>query len=160
MTDTHDDALHDFDFLVGSWTVRHHKLQQRLAGCETWWDFDGTCTFWTILGGCGNVDDNVIDQPTGRYRGASVRLFDRATGMWSIYWMSDGISTIEPPVVGRFEDGVGTFVGPDVFDGRPISVRFIWSQVTASSARWEQAFSVDDGASWETNWTMTFERCG
>jgi hypothetical protein len=73
-------ALNDFDFLLGKdWIVHHHKLQQRLANCDTWWDFDGTSTFWKILGGMGNVDDNVIDQPTGSYRGASVRLFDRRT---------------------------------------------------------------------------------
>jgi hypothetical protein len=151
-------AINDFDFLVGDWIVHHHKLQQRLAGCDAWWDFDGTCTFWKILGGMGNVDDNVIHQPTGSYRGASVRLFDADTELWSIYWMSDGVSTIEPPVVGRFRDGVGVFEGDDTFDGAPIRVRFTWADVTDISATWAQAFSVDGGATWETNWMMTFER--
>lgn len=76
-------ALNDFDFLVGDWIVHHHKLQQRLANCQSWWDFDGTCSFWKILGGLGNVDDNVIDRPTGSYGGASVRLFDRVRFTWS-----------------------------------------------------------------------------
>lgn len=152
-------ALNDFDFLLGKdWTVHHHKLQQRLADCDTWWDFDGTCTFWKILGGMGNVDDNVMDQPTGSYRGASVRLFDRVNEQWSIFWMSDQAATIEPPVVGRFENGVGTFEGDDTFDGRPIRCRFIWSDITDVSAKWQQAFSTDGGQSWETNWVMTFER--
>jgi hypothetical protein len=65
---------------------------------------------------------------------------------------------LEPPVHGRFERGVGTFFGEDAHEGRPILVRFIWSGVTARAARWEQAFSLDRGVSWETNWVMHLER--
>ncbi|MEU6202707.1 hypothetical protein ABZ814_03840 [Micromonospora musae] len=63
-----------------------------------------------------------------------------------------------PPLVGRFVDGVGTFYADDVDEGRPIRCRFIWSEITATSARWEQAFSIDDGRTWETNWIMEFTR--
>jgi hypothetical protein len=61
-------------------------------------------------------------------------------------------------VHGRFERGVGTFLGDDTHAGRPIRVRFVWSQITARSARWEQAFSADGGESWEMNWWNTLER--
>ena len=30
--------------------------------------------------------------------------------------------------------------------------------VNTPSPRWEQAFSLDEGNSWETNWTMDFTR--
>lgn len=161
MTET-TSAARDFDFLNGTWIVHHRKLEQRLATptCHTWTEFDGTCSFWQILGGLGNVDDNVIAHPNGSYRGASVRLFDNATGLWSIWWMNDGVAAIEPPVVGGFQNGTGLFEGDDVFDGRPIRVRFIWSDITASTATWQQAFSTDDGRTWETNWVMSFERAG
>ena len=37
-------------------------------------------------------------------------------------------------------------------------LRFVWSHISADSARWEQAISSDDGETWNTNWTMEFER--
>ena len=152
------DGRADFDFLAGRWRVRHHRLQRRLAGDTNWDDFAGTCEMWPILGGLGNVDDNVLELPAGTYRAATIRQFDPAMGRWSIWWIDARKPGIEPPVHGSFKDGVGTFLGEDVFDGRPIRVRFLWSGITATSARWEQAFSADNGATWETNWVMEFER--
>jgi hypothetical protein len=62
-------------------------------------------------------------------------------------------------VVGRFgADGCGRFTGDDVHEGRPIRVVYLWSEIMADSCRWEQAFSADGGATWETNWIMEFSR--
>jgi hypothetical protein len=64
-------------------------------------------------------------------------------------------------VIGRFhESGDGEFQGEDAQEGTPVLCRFLWSGITVKSARWEQAFSVDGGRSWETNWTMAFRRTG
>jgi hypothetical protein len=59
---------------------------------------------------------------------------------------------------GAFRDGVGTFYADDTFAGRPIKVRFTWSAVAPATPHWEQAFSADGGATWETNWEMDFRR--
>jgi hypothetical protein len=152
------DGRGDFDFLVGTWRVRHRRLMTRLAGDTRWEEFGGTCTLRPVLGGLGNVDDNVIALPAGTYRAATVRTFDPVTRRWSIWWIDARRPGIEPPVHGAFKDGVGTFFGEDVLDGRKITVRFIWSAITPTSARWEQAFSADGGATWETNWVMEFAR--
>ena len=61
-------------------------------------------------------------------------------------------------MVGRFENGVGTFEAEHTFEGRAISVRFLWTRPSAETCRWEQAFSADSGRNWETNWTMDFSR--
>jgi hypothetical protein len=37
-------------------------------------------------------------------------------------------------------------------------VRFVWSGCSDTAARWEQAFSVDGGQTWVTNWIMEFTR--
>jgi hypothetical protein len=152
-------AVHDFDFYFGTWRVHHRRLVSRLAGGDTWEEFDGTSTAWPLLGGAGNVDDNVLELPAGTYRAISLRSFDPATDQWSIWWLDGRSPTrLDPPVVGGFRDGIGTFIAEDTFDGRPILVRFLWSDITATTCRWEQAFSEDAGATWEVNWMMASTR--
>lgn len=151
-------GLHAFAFQTGVWRARHRKLKQRLAGCTDWIAFEGTCRAWELLGGAGNVDDHWLDDPAGPYAAATVRRMDPGTGRWSIWWIDSRFPDLGPPVHGGFEDGVGTFMGKDELDGRPVDVRYIWSNITASTARWEQAFSPAGRGSWETNWIMDFTR--
>ncbi len=44
------------------------------------------------------------------------------------------------------------------YNGKDIRARYIWSDITADSARWEQAFSVDQEQTWITNWIMEITR--
>ena len=157
-TEAHPGAA-DFDFFIGSWKVAHHRLKERLAGCTEWADFGGTCVTQKILGGLGNIDDNLLDLPGGAYRAVTLRAFDAATGNWSIWWL-DGRNpgSLDTPMVGRFGGGVGRFYADDSLAGRPIRVRFLWTMSKPGSPRWEQAFSPDGGNSWETNWVMDFTR--
>lgn len=159
MTVRHTSSADDFDFFIGDWRVHHRRLKARLAGCREWVEFAGSTTVHKILGGFGNVDDNVLNLPEGPYRAATLRSFDHETGLWSIWWL-DGRQPhrLDTPVVGRFEHGTGLFYADDTFDGTPIKVRFTWTILDAGAARWEQAFSADGGSTWETNWTMDFVR--
>lgn len=155
-------GIHDFDFLAGEWRIRHRRLKERLAGSTEWVEFTGTQKAQLVMGGQGNIDDNVIDLPGGAYRAVTLRAFDPKTGLWSIWWL-DGRTPqgpLEPPMRGRFQNGVGLFYADETFNGKPIKVRFIWSNITKTSARWEQAFSPDGGKTWETNWVMNFSRTG
>jgi hypothetical protein len=153
------DHAHDFDFLIGKWRVHHRRLKARLAGSHDWVEFEGTSQLWMTINGHGTVDDNYIGLPGDPYYAMGTRGYDPKTQTWAIWWL-DGRNphTMEPPVFGNFQNGVGTFNGDDTFNGKPIKVRFIWSQITANSAHWEQAFSPDGGKSWETNWVMDFTR--
>jgi hypothetical protein len=154
------DGHADFDVLHGRWRVAHRRLQRRLEGDTHWDEFAGMSEMKPLLGGLGNVDDNVIELPGGTYRGASLRMFDAAAKLWSIWWFDSRDPRMDLPVVGRFDRGVGSFYADETLRGRPIRVRFIWSEITATTARWEQAFSPDAGASWEINWDMRFTRMG
>ena len=149
----------DFDFLIGRWDVRHRRLKERLSGCTEWAEFAGATVARKVLGGFGNMDDNTIELPGGPYRAVTLRSFDPSKKQWAIWWL-DGRNpwTLDTPVIGQFTDGVGLFYGDDTFNGKPIRVRFIWTVPKPAAPHWEQAFSVDTGATWETNWTMDFSR--
>lgn len=149
----------DFDFLVGHWRVSHRRLKERLLGCEDWETFEGSCHMWPLLGGLANLDDNVLQLPTGPYRALSMRTFDPNTHRWAIWWVdSRHPHRLDPPVVGGFADGVGEFQCDDELRGQPIRVRYRWTDTGTGRPRWQQAFSADGGVSWETNWVMDFER--
>ena len=154
------DGRDDFDFLVGRWTICHRRLNARLTGCTDWTEFKGSCVMQKTMQGLGNMDDNWVGLPEGGYGAVTFRRFDPALDRWSIWWLDSRYPNIEPPVHGRFENGEGVFLGDDVFQGKPIKVRFVWSAITATSCQWRQAFSEDGGATWETNWEMWFTRAG
>jgi hypothetical protein len=153
-------GLHDFDIRQGEWTAHHRKLKERLAGSKEWIEFDGTCSFLILMDGYVNVDENLFDVAGAPYKGVSLRAYDPKTGQWAIWWL-DGrnpFGELDPPVKGRFENGVGTFYANDKLNGKPILVRFTWSKMTATSAHWEQAFSPDGGKTWEINWYTDFKK--
>ena len=54
------DGRADFDVLYGRWRVAHRRLQRRLEGDTQWDEFAGMSEMKPLLGGLGNVDDNVI----------------------------------------------------------------------------------------------------
>jgi hypothetical protein len=149
-------GINDFDFLIGDWSVHHRKLKQRLAQTQEWQEVEGTSSARKILAGLGNMDENVIEVPSGTYRAVTIRTYDPAKQLWSIWWIDSRYPQqhLDPPVVGRFEKGVGTFYADDQFNGKPIRVRYLWTHTP--NPHWEQAFSDDGGKTWETNWTMDF----
>jgi hypothetical protein len=151
----------DFDFIVGNWRVFHRRLNARLQGCTDWTEFRGTSSTRKILEGFGNVEDNVLQFPDGTFRAVAIRSYDAKTRSWAIWWL-DGRAphSLDAPVTGSFAGTVGTFLANDVLEGRPVQVRFIWRTNPGSNPTWEQAFSADDGATWETNWTMEFQPSG
>jgi hypothetical protein len=157
VTREHDPAR-DFDFLIGRWRIHNQRLVKRLQGSTEWETFAATSHAQPLPGGIGNYDDFTPVTWRPGFVGMSLRLFNLATQQWSIYWVDNQMGVLQPPVVGGFSNGVGLFEGPDEFDGKPIQVKFIWSQITATSARWEQAFSIDQGLTWETNWVMELTR--
>jgi hypothetical protein len=148
----------DFDFLLGSWRVRNRRLRERHVGSDEWEEFEASTVVRPLPGGLGNEDDFRTTH-AGGFVAMALRLFDPAQGRWAIYWAdSRRPGVLDPPVLGRFEGDVGLFEGTDVDDGRPVAVRFRWTDVQTPEPRWEQSFSVDGGRTWEPNWEMRLSR--
>lgn len=143
----------DWAFLAGHWKVENKRLK---AG--QWETFQSSLRNRPVMGGLGNVGDNVFEAPGGTYRGMSMRVFDPKQQMWRSWWL-DGRTPqdIGPAVAGRFDRGTGTLIGEDRVNGEKVQVRSQWSRITPKSAHWEQALSRD-GRRWETNWVAELER--
>lgn len=155
------DGRTDFDFVFGDWTIDNRRLSDPLdPDCTNWVRFAATLRAEPILGGLGHVDHfHAPTMPGGPLRGLALRLYDPERDLWRDWWASTARpGELDPPLEGRFEDGVGGFEADAVIDGTPVRVRFVWSGITASSARWDQAFSFDAGRSWHDNWTMHYTR--
>ena len=145
-----------FGFLARMTTIRHRRLKESMAGSDEWSEFDTHYKAWDMLDGAGSIDRvwGVIgDAP---FEGMSVRTFNPADDEWTIYWADTGNTTLREQVRGRFEDGVGTFYGTEDYRGVTYRMRFLWKDITDSSARWEKAYQDPESGDWETNWIMDF----
>ncbi len=153
-------SAHDFAFLDGHFRVRHRRLKDRLVGSEEWMDFETELWGTPLMGGAAFIDEMRGTVFEREFWGITLRLFDPASGQWSLYWADTWHPGLCPPLVGCFESSVGIFLGKDEEGGRPVLARFRWTDTAGPAPRWEQAYSVDDGDTWEVNWIMEFERVG
>jgi hypothetical protein len=158
---TDRDGQHDFDWMFGTWKAHLKRLVNPLTGSTTWVEYEGTQVTRKIWGGRANLDEFVADTADKKthLEGMTVRLYSPETHQWSIYWATSKTGTIAmPPTVGHYTNGRGEFYDEEEFNGRHIVVRYTWSDITATSAHFEQAFSVDGGKTWEPNWISTITR--
>ncbi len=142
----------DFDFFEGEWNLHNRKLKTRLNGCTEWLEFHSTQKMYRILHGKGNIDNFLAKVDGQDYEGMSLRLFNPSTRLWSIYWADTTRGTLDPPVQGSFDGDFAHFFTKDTFEGRPILVVFRWDVRDPQNPVWSQAFSEDNGLTWEWNW--------
>ena len=150
--------VHDFDFLTGTWDVANRRLKVRHCGSDDWDAFPGRSIVRPHLQGMANVDE--IAFPTKGWSGLTIRLFDVEARRWGIWWVNSRDGRLQAPVFGAFAGDVGEFFGEDLDEGRAVRVRYRWTRNGTDAAGWEQAFSPDDGLTWETNWVMDLQRAG
>jgi hypothetical protein len=149
-------GAHDFDFEFGRWHVHHRVLHPD----GKWIEFDGTASARPLMEGPADIEEHTFLRSVGKTYGVGLRAFDRKTGTWAIWWLDSRAPHLpmDPPVIGRFRNGVGTFFSDSMVDGKDVRARYTWSHITRDSAHWEQATSVDAGKTWQTNWKMDFTR--
>jgi hypothetical protein len=149
------DGQHDFDFEIGTWHTRLKRLMRPLTGSTTWVEYQGTTVVRKVWDGRANLVELVVDGPAGHIEALSLRLYDPESHQWSLNFSNSAGGTLSPPTIGGFKNGHGEFFSQETLNGRAILVRFVISDVTPTSCRFEQAFSDDGGKTWEINWVAT-----
>lgn len=152
------DGQRDFDFEIGTWKTRLSRLLRPLTGSTTWVDYEGTSVVRKVWNGRANLVELTAEGPAGRIEGLALRLYEPEPARWTIHYANSRDGLLTPPVSGRFTNGRGEFHGRDTLNGRPILVRFVISAITPTACRFEQAFSADEGKTWEVNWIATDTR--
>jgi hypothetical protein len=145
-------AEHDFDFEIGKWKTHVSRLQHPLTGSTTWLQYDGTTVVRKVWDGRANLVELEVDGPAGHLELLSLRLYNPQSQKWSLNVASSRSGELGPPAIGEFENGRGEFVDRETFNGRSILVRFTIFDIRKDSCHFEQAFSADDGKTWEVNW--------
>ena len=155
---TERDGQHDFDFEIGTWKTHLTRLQHPLTGSTAWNDYEGTSVVRKIWNGRANLVELNVDGTAGHIQGLSLRLYNPKSHQWSLNYANASGGALGQPTVGEFKNGRGEFYDQEPLDGRVILVRNVWSDITPTSCRFEQAFSEDGGKTWEVNWIATDTR--
>ena len=152
------DGQHDFDFHIGNWKTRLRRLLNPLTGSTNWVEYEGTTVVRKVWNGRANLVELIADGPAGHFEGLSLRLYNPQSRQWSLNFANLNGGVITQPTFGGFKNGRGEFFSQETLNGRAIFVRFIISDITPNSCRFEQAFSDDGGKTWEVNWIATDTR--
>ena len=151
-------SKHDFDFLIGTHIIRQRILKDRLTHSKDWREYEGTSITTALLD--GNVNQEIyqlINSNRNSYEGMALRLFNPQTKLWNIYWIQTDMGTLnDPPEVGYFENKIGFFFSQGMLNEKKIITVFKWDAREESRPIWSQAFSEDNGNTWEWNWYMYY----
>ena len=148
---------HDFDFLFGRWKMH---LKRKVTGSDRWTESDGYGIYRKVWGGRANINEFFAESPNDHVEGLTLRTYNEATHLWSLYWANGREGILSAAQVGKFDHGQGEFYAQDNADGKGTLVRYVWSKITPTSAHFEQALSENGGRSWEVNWISDMVRIG
>src|SRR5215467_7522744 len=152
------DGRHDFDFEFGDWKMHLSRRQKPLTGSNAWIQYEGTSIVRKVWNGAANLGEIELDGPGGHIEGLSLRTYNPESRQWNVHFANSASGVLGDAMVGGFRDGRGEFYDQESYDGRAIFVRFVFSDITPKSFKFEQAFSDDGGKTWEPNWIATFTR--
>lgn len=154
------DGQHYFDFNIGTWHTHISRLLKPLTGSKAWTELDGTVTVRKVWGGKAQVEEIEADGAAGHFEGLTLFLYNPKSRQWSMNFASSDDGVLEQPTIGEFRNGRGEFYDQELYNGRSIMVRMVWSDITPTSHHVEQSFSDDGGKTWEPNFigTLTQEK--
>ena len=155
------DGSHDFDFLIGNWKAHVRRLPDRLNNSNVWVEYEGISNHKKLLNSNANFEEFEVTSTDKKLhiKAQTLRLYNPASHQWSIFLvdLDNGVLSL-PPVIGQFNGARGEFFDQEDFKGRAILVRYVWLNLSPTSARMEQSFSPDGGKTWEVNWICELSR--
>jgi len=157
-TNPNDGGQHDFDFHLGRWKSNISHLQHPLTGSTTWVNCVGSLVARKVWDGRAQLEELEADCPTGHIEDLLLFLYNPQSHQWSLNAAAVGDGVIARPMFGEFKNGRGEFYDQESYKGRTIVVRQVWSDITPTSHRFEQAFSDDGGKTWEPNFIANLTR--
>jgi hypothetical protein len=146
------DGQHDFDFEAGRWKIHLKRLVHPLTGSRTWVEFDGTSMTRMLWDGHAQIEEFETASTADHIEGLTLRTYNPESHQWRLYWANSKDGLLAVPQIGQFKNGQGEFYAQDIFNGKSIFIRFIWSKTNSNTPHFEQSFSEDGGKTWEVNW--------
>lgn len=146
---------HDFDFNMGHWSTQIRAVENPLSAPGVWAPLHGTHVVYRVWGDWADIGQLEVDGPSGHIEDLALRLYDRKTQQWRVYFANSKSGVLLQPMVGAFKNGVGTFVFLDEQEGKTVLTRNVWSNITSRSCNQDWAISEDGGKTWVPTWIST-----
>ena len=146
---------HDFDFNIGHWKTQIRAVEKPLSAPGVWTRLQGTHVVYRVWDDWADIGQLEVDGPSGHVEYMALRMYDRKTRQWRVYFANGESGTLDPPMVGEFKGGVGTFVFLDQMEGKAALVRNVWSDITSKYCHQDWSISTDGGKTWVPTWTST-----
>ena len=143
--------MRQFDFWVGQWDC-HGEFTDSTGNVQT---YAVTNTITLEYDSCVVVEHFEGAEAVG-LRGTSVSTFNRWDEKWHQTWVDNNGSYLD--FVGGFQDGVMELRRTANRHDTTFLQRMRWTDITDSSLTWQWERSDDDGATWQTLWTLYYEK--
>lgn len=144
----------DFDFLTGEWAIKLRNFDT--SGPNGKKVKEASATVHRVLNGAASIEE--LRNGDGSIWGMGVRVWHPNEKVWADHWTSAQDGVVNPPQLGQFIDDRGLFALDDMDGDKPLKIKAVWDQITASSCRWYQTSSKDAGKTWEYGWYMDWTR--
>ena len=146
------DGSHDFDFLEGAWQLSDAPADYHTLGPY------GRLVVRIVAPRTATVEWYTREPDPAPDSGFMRMSYDPASNQWMIHEAVSQTASPGPPLVGSFEHGIGSFIGPRKRDGRLVLARLTWTFNGLGNERLEWAFSADSGTTWKTQRALGLSR--